>query len=467
MRKITIIIISLFVVSTSAIADGLKSYIDAGLQSNLVVKKKEYSYQKSLYALKEARSLFMPKISFHAKYSRAKGGRVIGLPLGDMLNPVYKSLNQLTGSSMPMLQNQNINLLREKEQETKISVRQPLFNSKLYYNQKIKKEQVAITAKQLVLYKRQLVSDIKCAYFNYLKAYELNELLSTTKLLLIENLRVNKSLYDNGKVTIDKVYRSEAEVSKLDKQIANADKNINVSKSYFNFLINRDLTSDIERYSISSDYNRYDSLKIDEFRERNEQLMLLKSQLNISKHMINNSKASYLPTVAAGFDVGYNAEDYSLGANDDFMVATVSLSWNIFSGFSSSHKIKMAKIQRQELEATYQASSKQIEHFIISSYYDLEEAAKQIDASKKELTSTKQAFEIVQKSYNQGQATFISFLDSRTTMTKAATGLIIAKYDFEIKSAIHEKTTSSYCFNHQELSYTSLGIDGEEYYKIH
>jgi len=40
---------------------------------------------------------FSSQCFFGASYTKADGGRTIDLPLGDLLNPVYQSLNQLMG----------------------------------------------------------------------------------------------------------------------------------------------------------------------------------------------------------------------------------------------------------------------------------------------------------------------------------------------------------------------------------
>jgi len=62
--------------------------------------------------LEVARSMFLPNITFDLTYSHADGGRSIDLPIGDMLNPVYATLNQLTNSpNFPQIQNEQINFL--------------------------------------------------------------------------------------------------------------------------------------------------------------------------------------------------------------------------------------------------------------------------------------------------------------------------------------------------------------------
>src|SRR5687768_5586859 len=75
-----------------------EEYINTALSNNLVLKERNLSVQKGLIALQQARSLFLPTTWLEAQYTLAKGGRTIDIPVGDLMNPVYKTLNQLTGS---------------------------------------------------------------------------------------------------------------------------------------------------------------------------------------------------------------------------------------------------------------------------------------------------------------------------------------------------------------------------------
>ncbi|MBN1561575.1 TolC family protein [candidate division KSB1 bacterium] len=64
-------------------------YIQQALDSNLALQQADFSYQKSIAALREARGLFLPGVDIQARYSRADGGRLIEFPVGDMLNYDY------------------------------------------------------------------------------------------------------------------------------------------------------------------------------------------------------------------------------------------------------------------------------------------------------------------------------------------------------------------------------------------
>ncbi|MEJ2538305.1 MAG: TolC family protein, partial [Calditrichia bacterium] len=118
------------ILTTSLLQAGesvLTQYVDEALQNNLALKQQQFSLEKSLAALKEARGLFLPSVGINARYSRAGGGREIEFPVGDLVNPIHQTLNQLLQQPVfpGNLQNEVIPFLREREQETKISAVQP------------------------------------------------------------------------------------------------------------------------------------------------------------------------------------------------------------------------------------------------------------------------------------------------------------------------------------------------------
>ncbi|TFG40694.1 MAG: TolC family protein, partial [Bacteroidia bacterium] len=224
----------------------LNEYIRYGIENNLSLKQKQSGYEKSLEALREAHGLFYPNISVNARYSVAEGGRVLDFPVGDLLNPVYSTLNDLTSSTMfSPIGNQQFRFLRPTEHDTKIRVVQPVFNPDIYYNSKIKKQLSVLEESDVEQYKRELISEIKKAYYNLAMADGILSMLNKTRKLLLENVRVNKKLVENDKLTIDNVYRSEAELSKFDQELQDAEKNRKIGSSYFNFLLNRPLADTI------------------------------------------------------------------------------------------------------------------------------------------------------------------------------------------------------------------------------
>ena len=119
----------------------LDNYVQVGLSGNLALKQQTFDLDKAKLDLGRAKALFYPQVGFNAQYTLASGGRTIDVPLADLLNNVYASLNQLTSSTkFPQVQNQSIQLLPNDFQETKVEVSMPIYNPSLGYNKKMKEE---------------------------------------------------------------------------------------------------------------------------------------------------------------------------------------------------------------------------------------------------------------------------------------------------------------------------------------
>ena len=149
----------------------LEQYINSALSSNETIRQQEFFLDKSLWALKEAKSLFLPNVALNGTYTLAGGGRTVDIPVGDLINPVYKTLNQLTASnSFPQIQNRSILLNPNNFYDVKLHTTYPVINAEIAYNKKIKSQQYDLQKIETDIYKRELVKEIKIAYYNYLQA---------------------------------------------------------------------------------------------------------------------------------------------------------------------------------------------------------------------------------------------------------------------------------------------------------
>ncbi|NIM13724.1 MAG: TolC family protein [Candidatus Aminicenantes bacterium] len=413
----------------------LDKYIEMGLSNNLALKQQRFSLDKSLQALREARGMFLPLISIEARYSRAGGGRVIDIPIGDMVNPIYQTLNQLLtlhgipGNFPTNIPNEQVPFLRETEHDTKLRVIQPLFQPAIYYNLKIKKDLTGIEKAKLNVFKRQLVADIKNAYYTYLKTVKVMQLLDNTKELLEENVRLSKSLFKNHKVTEEVVFRSEAELSKLEQQRAEAEKSVRLAASYFNFLLNRSLDAEIVVDSLDQKpvFRAYDleTLTARALKRRSE-FQQLQGAIDAARHTIGLHRSSILPTVTAVFDYGFQGETYSFTGEDDYWMGSLVLSWNLFCGGQDLAKKKQAVIQKKQLEAQHAELETKIKLQVKEAYHNMNVAKKAVTSSEDTLNSRKQAFFIVSKKYKQGMVPQIEYTKARNDYTNAGISHIIA-----------------------------------------
>ena len=216
----------------------LENYVQQGLANNHALQQKELNLEISLQALKEANGLFYPSLGLEAQYSIAHGGRSIDIPLGDMLNPVYSSLNQLLQQpgAFPQIANEKVQFLPNDYHDTKVRMIIPLINAEIFYNRKIKKELICASQAEVNVYKRELIKEIKIAYFRYLQSLKVVEAYSSALELVNEARRVNQKLVDNQLAGSEKLYRIEAEKDQVIAKLTKANNDVKTSASYFNFL---------------------------------------------------------------------------------------------------------------------------------------------------------------------------------------------------------------------------------------
>jgi len=445
-----VLIIALLTGKNSTGQNSIDNYIKEGLENNLALKQQKENFRISLLSLKEAVSLYYPSVSINARYSVADGGRIIELPVGDLLNPVYSTLNQLTYSeSFPQIENEETNFLRPREHETKLRMTQTIFNPAVYYNSKIKSNLVEAELINIDSYKRELIAEIKKAYYNYLKTVEINKILIKTETVLNENIRVNQKLFENNKVTIDAVYRSQSELSELQTFKAQALKSEKSAAAYFNFLLNKPLNSPIEIQNKSLEHetpvNLEDSKENAELkREELKSLMIYNS---IAENNLMMNRGAALPSVYAVVDYGFQGSEYKFNNEQDFVMASLVLSWDIFKGFGNKSKIQKAKLEKEIISIKTEEAKNRIELQVIAAYYETEACAKEIISSQQQVQFASEAYKIIEKKYKEGLVNLLQYIDARTNLTNAELNEIIAFYDYKIKYADYEKAAALYTLN--------------------
>ena len=431
----------------------LDAYIQEGLKSNLQLQQEQLSYQRSVESLALARALFLPQVSANSSYQFAHGGRKISIPVGDLVNPVYQNLNQInnalnTGAPQyPLIANQTTNFLATNFQDTKVRVIQNIFNPDIYFNYKAQKDLITVQQAQKNAYENQLKYEIISAYYQYMQSEDALKILSQSRVLLQEFLKVNQKLVANARATKDVVLNTEYELSNTDQQLAENEKNNQVARSYFNFLLNRDLSAAIIKDSLlahnGGDTESLSSLTTTALQQRNE-LKQLQNGLRANDDLVRLSKGSaYMPKVNVVGDAGYQGYYYKFDNTQQYWLVQFGLSWDLFKGGEKRTKIQQAKIDYQVMENKMEQLKRQIELQVIQSYYELDAAEQSLATSQSRVKSSEKTFQIIRAKYNEGQAILLEYLDAQNKLTTARLTQSINNYELLRKDAALRKTISS------------------------
>jgi outer membrane protein len=429
-------------------ADGqsiLEKYIKQGLDSNLALKQKTFDLKKAQLDLDRAKTLFYPHADFNAQYTLATGGRTQDIPIGDLLNNVYTTLNSLTSTNkFPQVQNQAINFLPNNFQDTKVEVTMPLYNPEIKYNRDIKAEIINANIAEVNLYKRELVKNIKEAYYDYLQASKSVEIYTNALAVVNENLRVNEKLVKNTMATQDVVLKAKAQVSAVQTSLTGALQILKNAVAYFNFLLNQPLETAIENDpAIFQPLDKKIDLSLNVPANREELLQIKSGQEALSTNLKLN-RSYKLPRLNAFYDVGFQGFGYKFFDNQFYQIGGLQLTWNIFKANDNKLKIKQTQLDMDALQNQYINAEKQVQLQIATTYNSYVSALQALQSSNDEVINTKEAYRLTDRKYREGQALQIELTQARIDMTTAEIKYSLAQLAVLNKAAELERVMATY-----------------------
>lgn len=420
----------------------LDGYIQYGLANNESIKQQHFLLKKNLYALKEAHSLFFPSLTISGSYSKADGGRTVDFPAGDILNPVFNTLNELTNSqSFREMENMAIQLNPDNYYDAKVRLSVPVFNAELIYNRKMQKSTVNLQEIEVQLYKRELIKDIKIAYYQYCQASKNVEIQKFAIEIAEENRRINQSLFENGKTNRATLLRSESEVSKSKSALFSAAQTLKNSQAYFNFLLNRPFDAVIvpEETDLILLPDQENWLIDDR-----EEIKKLAYATDIKQYRKGLAQSFLLPSVSTYLDLGSQGFDWNYNDKTRYYMFGISMQWTFSLGGKHIYRINQAKIDMNIAESQNKNVREQLALQLEKAVNVYEDALNNYSSIVTQMNTAERYFQDMRKLYKEGKALYIELLDAQMQYTITREQLNVAKYSICIRQAEVERANAGF-----------------------
>lgn len=421
----------------------LDGYIGQAFSNNEGLKQQNFDLDRSMFALREAKALYLPTVSMLGSYTRASGGRTIDIPVGDLVNPIYSALNELTSSSrFPQISNVSEQLNPDNFYDVKLRTSLPLINAEIRYNKLIRQQMLSMQQASVNVYKRALVKDVKTAYYHYYQALQGIEAYKSALQLVNENIRVNTSLVKNGVRNGTALLRSQTEQQKVNSSLVSAYKRAENAKAYFNFLLNRPLKDSILITEIKADL----ILKADSAAGigNREELKQLAAARQVNTLDVKLQQSGIIPKVNTFLDLGSQGSGTTINSKTRYYLWGVNLQWDIFTGGKNKYKAAQA---RSSLNATASKLEETEEAFklkLLQSYNDYVSAFSANKSAKAALTLSDKYFRDQQKAYNAGQLLYLELIDAQEQLTSARLRIAETQADLLISLAELEREQATY-----------------------
>jgi outer membrane protein TolC len=346
--------------------------------------------------------------------------------------------------AFPHVENVEQNFFPKNFYDARVRTSVPLINTDLYINQSIQSQQVMLKQYDVEAYKRQLVLDIKTAYYSHLAAQAAVRIYESALTLVQKNVEINESLLRNGKSLPANVLRSKSEEERVKAELNNTRNQVRNTRQYLNFLSNRELdreivtTSSLEHIAFISDTSGTAS--------RREEIQMVKTLQGINESSLRMSRLSRLPKVNAFLDLGTQASDWKYNGDSRYYLAGVQLSFPIFQGFRNDITIRQQKLEIQKTAHQLANTNQQLELAVTLAKNQLQTTFQNYQAAQEQLKSAQSYFHLVEKGYREGVNSLIEFLDARNQFTNSQLQVNLRQLEVLTAEARVERETASYSF---------------------
>jgi outer membrane protein TolC len=432
----------------AAVIDG---YVREGLKSNLALRAQSLEVERADAALDAARARYFPEAALAARYTRAEGGRTIELPLGDALNPAYQTLNDLLVQQgqqpqFPVVQNETIRFLREREQDTRITLRMPLIAPAIPAAVRAQREMLGACEYSRVALGRRLKRDITVGYLDWLSAVRTQGIVDASVALLNENLRVNDSLNRNGKITQDQVLRARAELLAVTQQSREAQNGASQAQSYLNFLLNRPLDTALENAEIGAGVTAA-THALAELRQsaldNRPELAELQHLTRATQAQTRVAQADLWPTLSFGADGGIQGEEYEFGRGSNFATVSLLLNWTFFDGGARRAAVRQANAAARKTATQLDELQQQVQLEVQQSLDRLNTSADSLATAEARADAARAAFRIASRKRDEGVISQVEFIDARSSLTGAELNLNVTRFEVLARQAELDYATAA------------------------
>ena len=209
--------------------------------------------------------------------------------------------------------------------------------------------------------------------------------------LVNKNVEVNESLLRNGKTLPANFLRSRSEAERVKAELNSAQNRAANAKKYFNFLLNRDLDSEIDiTYSFAdSTFPDTTGLSV----EGREELQMIKTTKAINQSVLQLNKLAHVPKVNAFLDLGSQASDWQVNENSRYYLVGVQLSMPLFQGFRNTLNVRQSNLEIQKTQFVLNNTTEQLKLSAEVARNDLQTAAQNYSASREQLKSAQSYFQ--------------------------------------------------------------------------
>ncbi len=392
------------------------------LQENPTIRVADMEVKRMDYSKREVLANLFPSIDFSGSYQRAIELQTISMAMG----------GQSQKFKMGMDNNWNFGF----------SAQMPLINAQLWKSIQMSETQILATLEESRASRLDLVNNINKSYYALLLAIASRDVVRDNYNIAQMNHDIFKKQFEQGTASEYDVLRSSVQVKNYEPELLQADIAIKQSSLMLKILMGMDsevtVMPDITLKDMQREMYGY-QLGMERNLSRNTQLRSLDLQTKLLKQNLASKKLAWVPTLGVNYGLNWMAmSNGNALKNQEFnpySSVSLGLSIPIFNGLGRLNSVKQAKIQVQEMEFQRENLVNNLNMQVDVAMDNINRQVRQIASSEEGMKQARKAYEIMQKSFDIGAASYLDLRDAELANTAAQLSYHQAIYNFLVSTS--------------------------------
>lgn len=410
----------------SAPADTLRlsreQCISIALQDNPTIRVADLEVKRVDYSKKEVIANLFPSIDFSGAYQRTIELQTLSMNMGGQSTKIKMGTDNMWNFGF--------------------SAAMPLVNASLWKSIKISDTQILSTLESARASRLDMVNNVNQAYYSLLLAIASREVIKQNYEIAKINADVYKKQFEQGTASEYDVLRSQVQVTNVEPELLQADIAVRQCQLQLKVLMGMDsaveVMPDVTLKQMQSDMFGY-TAALNRSLADNTSLRSLDIQTDLARQNVTLKKFAWIPTLALTYNINWNAlSNGNALKNQEFNPYSnvgVALQVPIFSGGSKYYGVKQAEVQLKEMEFQRENLVNSLNMQVELAIDNINRQVKQIAASEEGMRQAAKAYEIMQKSFEIGAATYLNLRDSELANTSAQLSYLQSIYNYLVSTS--------------------------------
>ncbi|MCH5226292.1 MAG: TolC family protein [Muribaculaceae bacterium] len=423
---ITIFFITFYISASALHAENIimsrQKCLEIALQDNPTVKIADLEVKKVDYAKKETLANVFPTIDFTGAYQRSIELQTIRMDMGG--------------------QSQSIKMGSDNTWNLGFAASLPIIAPTLWKAIDISDTQILASLEDARASRLDLINQVNKAYYALMLAVASKNVILANYDVAKFNADIYQKQFENGTASEYDVLRSSVQVKNIEPELLQADIALKQCQLQLKVLMgisaDIDIIPDIALNDLSEEMWAYPA-NGDTSLQDNTTLRSLDIQRTLLSKNVTLKKFAWIPSLGASYNLSWTAlSNGSPFKNQNFnpySYVGVALSVPIFSGGSKLYGLRQAQVQLKEIELQKDYLINSLNMQVDLAIDNMNREAAQISTSKEGMAQAKKAYEIMQKSFEIGAASYLELRDAELANTSAQLVYLQAIYNYLVSSS--------------------------------